>query len=65
LEGKNLALQEELEKVRAQQVDTLDAFLITPRDLRHLIVKSAEQPKPAPATIAPIRRKPPAQNTGA
>ncbi len=39
LEAKNFALQEELEKVRAQQIDTLDAFLITPRDLRNLITK--------------------------
>lgn len=39
LEAKNLALQEELEKVRAQQIDTLDAFLIIPRDLRSLITE--------------------------
>lgn len=60
LEAKNLALQEELEKVRAQQVDTLDAFLITPRDLRHLVAKSAEQPEPGTEKIAPISRKRPA-----
>lgn len=37
LESKNLALQEELAKVRAQQVDVLDAFLITPRDLQKIL----------------------------
>jgi hypothetical protein len=37
LEGKNLALQEELEKVRAQQIDRLDVFLNTPCDLRKLL----------------------------
>jgi hypothetical protein len=61
LEAKNLALQEELEKVRAQQVDTLDAFLITPRDLRHLIGKSSEQTESEKATVTPISRKPRAQ----
>lgn len=58
LEAKNLALQEELEKTRAQQVDTLDAFLMTPRDLRHLIAKSTDEPEPETAAIAPISRKP-------
>lgn len=33
----NLALQEELEKVRAKQVDQLDAFLNTQCDLRKLL----------------------------
>lgn len=37
LEAKNLALQEELEKVRAQQIDRLDVFLNTPCDLRKLL----------------------------
>jgi predicted AAA+ superfamily ATPase len=40
LEAKNLALQEELESVRAQQVDKLDAFLNTTAreiDLRKLL----------------------------
>ncbi|MYM26472.1 hypothetical protein GTP46_27980 [Duganella sp. FT135W] len=37
LEAKNLALVEELEKVRAQKVDEMDVFLNTPRDLRKLI----------------------------
>lgn len=37
LEAKNLALQEELEKVRVQQIQALDAFLICPQDLRQLI----------------------------
>lgn len=37
LESKNLALQEELAKVRSQQVDVLDAFLITTRDLRRVL----------------------------
>lgn len=61
LEAKNLALQEELEKLRAQQVDALDAFLTTPHDLRHLIAKAIEQPAPGTATITPIPRKPRAQ----
>ena len=60
LEAKNLALQEELEKVRAQQVDTLNTFLITPRDLRHLLAESAELPEPNAATVVPISRKLPA-----
>lgn len=40
LEAKNLALQEELEMVRAQQIDKLDAFLNTTSkeiDLRKLL----------------------------
>ncbi|TXH17557.1 MAG: hypothetical protein E6R00_04380 [Gammaproteobacteria bacterium] len=36
LEAKVIALKEELEKVRAQQIDELDAFLNTPRDLRQM-----------------------------
>lgn len=40
LEAKNLSLQEELEKVRAQHIDVLDAFLNTPCDLRKLLEKS-------------------------
>lgn len=34
LEAKNIALREELEEVRAQQIDELDAFLNIPRDIR-------------------------------
>lgn len=37
LEAKVIALKEELESVRAQQMDELDAFLITPRDVRQMI----------------------------
>ncbi len=37
LEAMNLALQEELEKVRAKQVDQLDTFLNTQCDLRKLL----------------------------
>lgn len=37
LEARNMALTEELERVRAQQIDELDAYLNTPRDLRQLI----------------------------
>ena len=37
LEARNMALTEELEKVRAHKVDELDAFLNTPRDLRKRI----------------------------
>jgi hypothetical protein len=36
LEAKLVAKHEELEKVRAQKIDELDAFLNTPRDLRQL-----------------------------
>ncbi len=37
LEAQLVAKSEELEKVRAQKIDELDAFLNTPRDLRQLI----------------------------
>lgn len=37
LEARIMALAEELEKVRAQKIDELDAFLNTPRDLRKRI----------------------------
>lgn len=41
LEARNMALMEELEKVRSQQIDELDAFLNTPRDLRQLLERFA------------------------
>lgn len=41
LEAKVIALKEELEKARAQQIDELDAFLNTPRDLRQLLARYA------------------------
>lgn len=41
LEAKVLALKEEIEKVRAQQIDELDAFLNTPRDLRQMFERFA------------------------
>lgn len=41
LEARNMALSEELEKVRAQQIDELDVFLNTPRDLRQLVERFA------------------------
>ena len=56
LEAKNLALQDELEKVRAYQIDALDAFLITPRDLRQLLDKEAKQSAPETAEVLPISR---------
>jgi hypothetical protein len=56
LEAKNLALQEELEKVRAQKVDALDAFLITPRDLRQVLAKAGQQSAPETAEVVPISR---------
>lgn len=47
LEARNMALTEELEKVRAQQIDELDAFLNTPRrDLRQLIERFATTAAP-------------------
>lgn len=45
LEATILTLEDELEKVRAQQMDTLDAFLTTPRDLRALIEIMVSQGK--------------------
>ena len=41
LEAKVIALKEELEDVRAQQIDELDVFLNTPRDLRQMIERFA------------------------
>lgn len=37
LEARNMALMEELEKVRAQQIDELDVFLNDTRDIRQLV----------------------------
>jgi len=37
LEAKNIELKEELELVRAQQLEALDSFLNTPRDIHALI----------------------------
>ncbi|EJE4206678.1 hypothetical protein M3899_001077 [Vibrio parahaemolyticus] len=37
LEAKCMQLQEELELVRAQQIDELDVFLNTPRDIHKLL----------------------------
>ena len=51
LEAKNMALSEELEKVRAQQIDTLDAFLNTPRNLRKLVEDSFKHETAASRTI--------------
>lgn len=45
LEATNLALQEELEKVRAKQVDQLDTFLNTQCDLRKLLSEFFEANK--------------------
>lgn len=41
LEAKNMALMEELEKVRAQKIHELDAFLNTSCDLRKLFERTA------------------------
>lgn len=59
LEAKNMALTEELETVRAQQIDALDAFLNTPRDLRILIdtVVSQERSSKAPVDELKVRRE--------
>lgn len=43
LQAHNLALKEELEKVRAHQMDALDAFLNIPRNLRALIDATSKQ----------------------
>lgn len=45
LEAKILALQDELEKVRSQQMDALDTFLNTRLDLRELLLKSLSEPE--------------------
>jgi hypothetical protein len=55
LEAKNLALLEELEKVRAQQVDALDAFLIAPRDLRLILTRPNDSSEPH-STVLPFSR---------
>ncbi len=41
LQAKLVAKNEELEKLRAQKIDELDAFLNTPRDLRQMIERFA------------------------
>lgn len=56
LEAANLAMHEELDKVRAQQVDVLDAFLITPHDLRQLLAKVGERTDPETGEVVPIKR---------
>lgn len=53
LEARNMALMEELEKVRAQQLDELDAYLNTPRDLRRLIEEAVKQ-KAAAGGAVPV-----------
>jgi len=53
LEARNMALMEELEKVRAQQIDELDTFLNTPRDLRKLIEAAVKQ-EAATSGTAPV-----------
>ena len=45
LESKNLALQDELENVRAQQMSELDVFLNSPRDLRQMFERHANAPQ--------------------
>lgn len=47
LEAKLIAKEEELEEVRAQKIDELDAFLNTARDLRQLIGHLATATAPA------------------
>jgi len=54
LEAKNLALQEELENVRAHQLEVLDTFLMTPRDLRQVLAEDPKQLKPGTAKILPM-----------
>jgi hypothetical protein len=39
LEARVITLKEELEKVRAQQIDELDVFLNAPRDLRTMFAR--------------------------
>ena len=45
LEAKILALQDELENIRAQQMSELDVFLNTPRDLRQMFERYANAPQ--------------------
>jgi phage-related minor tail protein len=65
LEAKVIALQEELEKVRAQQIDELDAFLNTPRDLRQLLTRNAAAEGASVDELQQKRetRKPPKKHT--
>lgn len=54
LEAKVLALKEELEKVRAQQIDEFDVFLNSPRDLRQIFHRhSASEDSP----VVELRKK--------
>lgn len=58
LEAKNMALMEELEKVRAHQMDALDVFLNTPRNLSALIEATVNQERSsnAPTDELQVRR---------
>lgn len=55
LEAKNLALQEELEKERAQKIEELDAFLNTRCDLRNLVQRAINQDESEPASDPAMR----------
>jgi hypothetical protein len=57
LEANNLALREELEKVRAKQMDALDAFLNTPRNLRVLIDEAVSQERSGKAPVDELKAK--------
>lgn len=57
LEARNMALMEELEKVRAQQIDALDAFLNTPRNLLTLIDAAVSQNRSSNAPVDELNAK--------
>jgi hypothetical protein len=57
LEASNLTLREELEKVRAQQMDVLDAFLNTPRNLCVLIDEAVCQERSRTAPVDELKAK--------
>ena len=57
LEARNMALVEELEKVRAQQMDALDTFLNTPRDLLTLVDTVLSQDRTSKAPVVDLKAK--------
>jgi len=57
LEANNLSLKEELEKVRAQQMDALDAFLNAPRDLRALIDMAVSQERSGKTPVDELKAR--------
>lgn len=59
LEAKNMALREEIEKIRAQQMNELDVFLNIPRDLRKLVEEEVRRNmlSSGPAAVDELQKK--------